>query len=326
MGVKENKKKRTKKTKEQVSVDNGTELLHNLSAQPQSEPEEEPNYFKYGYTNEYDRLVTAMIHIPRRHEIEYFDPKKAMYKSIPNYEKLLEEVDQYRTLLQNLGVQVYDDVYFHDTEYNPFPNQIFMRDLAVIMPNAIILANPKYDIRKGEERNLLATMRKWGYFGRVIELSRNATMEGADFFWISESEVLISVGNRTSEDFVTTFKFFYPNLKVTVVEAAAEGIPQHILGGAHIVDKDTIIQRKSIVKHDLGFKNTILLEETDEVVNGYAMNILTVGPMEIIMPSGNPETKAIYESYGIKVHESPAKEIGKMGGAFACMTLPMKRG
>ena len=326
MGVKETKNKRSKKTKEQESIDKGVELLHDVPTQPQPETEEEPNYFKYGYTNEYDTLVAAMIHIPRRNEIEYFDPKKAMYKSIPNYEKLLEEVDQYRTLLMNLGIQVYDDVYFHDTDYNPYPNQIFMRDLAVITPNAIILANPKYDIRKGEERNLLATMRKWGYFGRVIELSKNTTMEGADFFWISESEVLVSVGNRTSEDFVTTFKFFYPNLKVTVVEAASEGIPQHILGGAHIVDKDTIIQRKSIIKHDLGFKNTILLEETDEVVNGYAMNILTVGPMEIIMPSGNPETKAIYESHGIKVHESPAKEIGKMGGAFACMTLPMKRG
>jgi arginine deiminase len=169
-------------------------------------------------------------------------------------------------------------------------------------------------------------MRKWGYMGRVIELSRNATMEGADFFWISESEVLISVGNRTSEDFVTSFKFFYPNLKVTLVQAAPEGIPQHILGGAHIVDKDTIIQRKSIIKHDLGFRNTILLEETDEVINGYAMNILTIAPMEIIMPAGNPKTQEIYESHGIKVHTSPAKEIGKMGGAFACMTLPMKRG
>ena len=43
------------------------------------------------------------------------------------------------------------------------------------------------------------------------------------------------------------------------------------------------------------------------------------------MPSGNPETKKIYESHGIKVHESPALEIGKMSGGFACMTLPIKR-
>jgi N-dimethylarginine dimethylaminohydrolase len=285
----------------------------------------ESRQFEFGYSNEYDRLESVMLHIPRRHEIEYFDPKKVMYKSIPNYEKLLEEVDAYRTKLISLGIQVYDDLYFHETEYKPFPNQIFMRDLAVIMPDSIILANPKYDIRKGEEKNLLSTLRHWGYSGRVIQLASSATMEGADFFWVSENEVIISVGNRTNDDFITSFKFFYPNIKVTTVAAAAEGIPQHILGGAHIVDKDTIIQRRSIVKHDLGFKNIVSLEETDEVVNGYAMNILTLGPKEIIMPSGNPETKAIYENHGIKVHESPAIELGKMAGAFACMTLPIKR-
>lgn len=307
---------------EQESIDNGMELLHDLSCQP--EPDD--RVFEFGYKNEYDKLQSVMIHIPRRHELEYKDPKKVMYKSIPTYDKLLEEVDAYRTLLISLGIQVCDDLYFHETEYNPFPNQLYMRDLAVITNDSVILANPKYDIRKGEEKNMLATLRHWGFEGRIIELSKNATMEGADFFWISENEVLISVGNRTSEEFVTTFKFFYPNIKVNTVAAAPEGIPQHILGGAHIVDKDTIIQRRSIIKHDLGFKNVISLEETDEVINGYAMNIITIGPMEIIMPSGNPETKAIYESHGIKVHESPAKEIGKMGGAFACMTLPIKRG
>jgi N-dimethylarginine dimethylaminohydrolase len=306
---------------EQESIDRGMELLHDLSCQP-----EETRVFEFGYKNEYDKLQSVMIHIPRRHELEYTDPKKAMYKSIPTYDKLLEEVDAYRTLLISLGIHVCDDLYFHETEYNPFPNQLYMRDLAVITNDSVILANPKYDIRKGEEKNMLATLRHWGFEGRIIELSKNATMEGADFFWISENEVLISVGNRTSEEFVTTFKFFYPNIKVNTVAAAPEGIPQHILGGAHIVDKDTIIQRRSIIKHDLGFKNVISLEETDEVINGYAMNIITIGPMEIIMPSGNPETKAIYESHGIKVHESPAKELGKMGGAFACMTLPIKRG
>jgi N-dimethylarginine dimethylaminohydrolase len=307
---------------EQKSIDTGTELLHDLSCQP--DPEE--RRFEFGYTNEYDKLQSVMIHIPRRNELEYHDAKKAMYKSIPNYEKLLEEVDAYRSKLIELGIHVCDDLYFHETEYNPFPNQLYMRDLAVITPDSVMLANPKYDIRKGEEQNLLATLRHWGFEGRVIELSKNATMEGADFFWISKNEVLISVGNRTNEEFVTSFKFFYPNIKVTTVAAAAEGIPQHILGGAHIVDKDTIIQRRSIVKHDLGFKNVISLEETDEVVNGYAMNIVTIGPMEIIMPEGNPETQKIYESHGIKVHTSPAYEMGKMGGCFACATLPIKRG
>lgn len=279
-----------------------------------------------GYNDEYSKLESVAIHIPRYKEVVVTDPSSVMFKSTPNYEKLLHEIDEYRKLLKSLGIKVYDDVHFKDADiYGPFHNLVYMRDLAVVAPDRLILANPKYDVRKGEQEIMLATLRRNGYTGGYLDLPDDVTMEGADFFWINKNEVIISVGNRTSIEFAELFSKLYPKINVRTVEAAPEGIPQHILGGAHIVDKDTIIQRKAIVKHDLGFKNVIELEETDEVVNGYAMNIVTVGPMEIIMPAGNPNTKAIYESHGIKVHETPCFELGKMGGAIACGTLPIKR-
>jgi N-dimethylarginine dimethylaminohydrolase len=305
--------------------ENIKDLVERHTEQGSLEMKDEFPPVEIGYTNEYSKLESVMIHIPRIGEVVVKDAKEVMFKQVPNYDALLEEVDQYRTLLMELGIKVYDDIDFRDTDLNPFPNQIFARDLAIITPNYYIMANPKYKVRKGEEFNAITTIRRHGYVGQVLELPINITMEGADFFWINEKEVLISVGNRTSELFAETFQCLYPDIKVRTVAAAAEGIPQHILGGAHIVDKDTIIQRKAIIKHDLGFKNVIELEETDEVVNRYAMNIVTIGPMEIIMPSGNPKTKAIYEANGIKVHESPAREYGKCGGAFACATLPIKR-
>jgi len=305
--------------------ENIKDLVERHTEQGSLEMKDEFTPVEIGYTDEYSKLESVMIHIPRIGEVVVKDAKEVMFKQVPNYDALLEEVDQYRTLLMELGIKVYDDIDFRDTDLNPFPNQIFARDLAIITPNYYIMANPKYRIRKGEQFNALTTIRRHGYVGQVLELPINITMEGADFFWINEKEVLISVGNRTSDLFAETFQCLYPDIKVRTVAAAAEGIPQHILGGAHIVDKDTVIQRKAIIKHDLGFKNVIELEETDEVVNGYAMNIVTIGPMEIIMPSGNPKTKAIYEANGIKVHESPGVEYGKMGGCFACATLPIKR-
>jgi len=48
MGVKETKTKKSKKTKEQKSVDKGIELLNDLSAQPEPE-QEEANYFIWIY-------------------------------------------------------------------------------------------------------------------------------------------------------------------------------------------------------------------------------------------------------------------------------------
>lgn len=281
---------------------------------------------KIGYTDEYSKLTAVAIHIPRRKEVVVPYPEMVMFQSVPNYEDLLWEIDQYRTLLKSLGIKVYDDAQFKDADmYGPFPNLVYHRDLAVITPDRLILANPKYPIRKNEQEIMFATMRRNGYIGAYMDLPEDVTMEGADFFWINEKECIISVGNRTSPEFVELFSKMYPEVNVRTVEAAPEGIPQHILGGAHIVNEDTIIQRKAIIPHDLGFKNVIELEETHEVVKGYAMNIVTIGPMEIIMPMGNPKTKAIYESHGIKVHETPCYNLMKMGGALACATLPLKR-
>ena len=73
------------------------------------------------------------------------------------------------------------------------------------------------------------------------------------------------------------------------------------------------------------FKNSITLTEDSEVVNGYACNVVTIGPNEIVMPSGNPMTKRFYETQGLKVHETPTQEISMMAGSLACMTLPIKR-
>lgn len=281
---------------------------------------------KIGYTDEYSKLTCVALHIPRRKEIVVPYPNLVMFQEVPNYEKLLEEVDSYRKLLKSLNINIIEDLNFIDSEkYGPFPNLIFMRDLAVVTPDRLILANPKYDIRKGEEELMFTTLRRNGYIGASMILPKNVTMEGADFFWINENHVLISVGNRTSPEFAEIFGKLYPDIKVQAVEAAAEGVPQHILGGAHIVSEDTIIQRKSIIPHDLGFKNVIELEENEETTKGFSLNIVTVGPMEIIMPEGNPKTKEVYETHGIKVHTTPCYELRKLSGAIACQTLPLKR-
>jgi N-dimethylarginine dimethylaminohydrolase len=279
-----------------------------------------------GYTDEYSKLTAVALHIPRRKEVVVQNPKSVMFQETPNYLKLLEEVDSYRKLLKSLDIKVIDDASFIDADkYGPFHNLIYMRDLGVVTHDRLLLANPKYDIRKGEQEIMLTTLRRSGYIGPYMDLPNDITMEGADFFWINEKKVLISVGNRTSPEFAEIFGKLYPDIEVQTVEAAPEGVPQHILGGAHIVDKDTIIQRKSIIKHDLGFSKVIELDENNETINGFAMNIVTVGPMEIIMPEGNPFTKTLYELHGIKVHTTPCYEIYKMGGAIACMTLPLTR-
>ncbi len=276
-----------------------------------------------GYNTEYARLKSVFLHIPRRGELEMTSVEDAMYEYKPNYDVVLYEVDDYIKLLKSLGIEVHTSI--NTPDYLYYPNGIYMRDVAAMMHDAIIIGNPKYDVRKGEELNFIKYLRSIDYRGKLIEMKDDVTFEGADMLRKSPNEIIVSVGNRTNIKSIDTLKSLYPEITFIAVEARPEGIPQHILGAHMIVDSDTLILRTELSQNRLGYKNVIELKETDEVRKKYATNVLVIGPKELIMPDDCPETQKIYESHGIKCHTSKMSEIRKMAGGFACCTLILNR-
>jgi len=248
--------------------------------------------------------------------------KDAMFISKPNYELVMEEFWNYVNLLKKLGIRVL----VHEVD-EFFPNIFYARDLAVITPDGrCILANPKYRIRKGEEKVLYRILLSTYNSDERKYIFARSTMEAADLFWLNNRSVTVSVGNRTSPKFADELKTLYPDLEIRLFEALPEQVPQHILGHKHIVSHDCIILRSELGGcESLGFKKIIHLKENHEVVNRFSMNIVTIDSYEIVMPDGCEETKRIFESHGIRCHTVYIEEILKMGGGLACMTLPLKR-
>jgi arginine deiminase len=64
---------------------------------------------------------------------------------------------------------------------------------------------------------------------------------------------------------------------------------------------------------------------TDELLFGSAFNFVCLGPREILMPAGNPETQTYYESLGIKCHTVNVGELRKAAGAIGCLTGIVER-
>ena len=280
--------------------------------------------------NEYGKLKEVILHKPHLSELTMMPAEKAMYATVksPDYYKVLQEFNEYVVLLESLGIKVWLD---EDAPEYISPNNIFMRDIAAVIGNTMIIGNPAYDIRKNEVtnfKNFLASSGLQTQFN-IIELNGQCKFEGADLFVLDNKQIVMSVGNRTNIQAHDRIKssFSRDGWKVNIVNALPEGIPQHILGGKHIVNKDTIISRTKLNSHSVhkSFKNVIHLPEDSEVRNGYSCNVVTIGPNEIIMPAGNPFTKRHYEDKGLTVHETPTHEISMMAGSLACMTLPIKR-
>ena len=280
--------------------------------------------------NEYGKLREVILHKPQQKELNSVSAEAAMYATVktPDYYKVLQEFNEYVLLLESLDVKVWVDDIDHDYIC---PNNIFMRDIGAVIGDTLVIGKPAYDIRKHEVDNFKKYLAASGLQSqyKILQLNGKCTFEGADLFVIDNKEVVVAVGNRTNIQAYDRLKQYFSRQgwNFNIVNALPEGIPQHLLGGKHIVSKDTIISRTHLNGNTVhkSFKNSITLTEDSEVVNGYACNVVTIGPNEIVMPSGNPMTKRFYEAKGLKVHETPTQEISMMAGSLACMTLPLKR-
>jgi N-dimethylarginine dimethylaminohydrolase len=98
------------------------------------------------------------------------------------------------------------------------------------------------------------------------------------------------------------------------------------LGGVHILDKKLASRRVQYRIDQIEDYDFIDFDENEEIREGFALNIVTISPREILMPANNPNTRKKMETSGIVCHEVSVQEIHKMGGGLACMILPLWRG
>lgn len=277
------------------------------------------------YTNEFGKLKRVALYKPLINEIHQGNPSDAMYIARPNVEKVFAEFENIVRTFSDLDIEV---VLLEDSEHQhpQTTNMIFLRDVAAIIDDKIILANMKYDLRKAEPRkfkDLLMDKYKLSE-SDFKELPGSMTMEGADIMLSGESQILAYTGFRTSSEAIGEIANQF-QLGVKSIPANIQKVPQHLLGAMHIIGPDTIARRPRYCSTKIDGIEYIDFAETEEVKNYFAMNIVTIAPNEILMPSTCPETKKTFEENGVKCHIVDIDEIHKMGGGLACMTLPLER-
>lgn len=258
-------------------------------------------------------------------EISQQNPKDTMYLSVPDPLKVLREFDGLVRKLESLNIKVLVLESFGNMPLTS--NMIFLRDVAFAFRDKIVLSKMKHSIRKDEPEKLakLLISADPNYAKTFISLNENSYLEGADVFVVDENNICMYIKNRTNQPALEFVKKTFSNLDIGTVEANISNIPQHLLGGMHIIDRNILIRRINYCPAVIDGFTSIDLEETYEIEKNFALNILVISNKEILMPSNNPNTKKILESKGIICHEIDIHEIHKMGGGIACMVLPLVR-
>ncbi len=279
-----------------------------------------------GVDNEWTPMRAVLLHRPGG-ELDLSDaPNNVHMLETPHLASVQQQHDGIAQTLREHGVTVH---YVNPIDTPP-PNQIFVADLMFMTPEGVILGRPASTVRAGEERCVARRLADLG-----IPILRNirgtGTFEGADAAWLDEQTVLLATGLRTNQEGVDQVAGTLMELGVEVIQVGLPYGSMHLMGELRFADRDLAIARPGWVPYaavqalrDHGY-NVLFTPDEEEIIQGMALNFVTLGPRKILMSAGNPITQDFYEAAGITCVVVETDEIGKAAGGIGCMTGIMER-
>ncbi|MFD1422768.1 dimethylarginine dimethylaminohydrolase family protein [Laceyella tengchongensis] len=203
------------------------------------------------------------------------------------------------------------------------PEQVFTRDIGVVIGNRLILSRMEQSIRRGEEKALEAWLRK-----QVIPFTKvqSGSLEGGDIM-IDGHQIWVGVGNRTSPEVVDELQAWFPHHQVSAIAVRPRYLhldcilnvvaPGVALAYVDAFDIESLATLRRFYR---------LIEVTEEEQFRLATNVLSLGEGRIISLPQNRRVNEELGKAGLEVYEIDITEITKSGGSFRCITFPLRRG
>jgi N-dimethylarginine dimethylaminohydrolase len=276
-----------------------------------------------GQVDEWGRLRRVLLLAPPGSIAAVTDPDAALFVGRPELGRMRSQCDAIAARYRALGVEAQ----VHVADSAP-PNVVFARDLVWMTPEGAVIGRPAAEQRAGEERFASGALAALGVPIRATITA--GTFEGADALWLCPGRVLVGVGRRTDEAALAQLGRLALELGATVEPVLVPASVQHLLGALNPIDRDL-----AAVHPDLGEGahrilareriRAVVVADDDERETRRAMNFVTLGPREVLMPSGCPVTREAYEACGVRCHEIDVGEYLLAAGALGCLTAIVHR-
>jgi arginine deiminase len=272
-----------------------------------------------GSSSEVARLNAVLLHRPGA-ELAVADPDAAQFLGRLNVPRAAAQHDALAAAYRTAGVVVH---YVDPLEASP--NLMYCADLFFMTPSGAILARPASAVRAGEERWVARRLAELGV-PILRSVAGRGVFEGADALWLDEATVLIGRGLRTNAEGAAQVADTLASLAVRIVVTDLPRGAMHLMGQLRIVDRDLALVRRGrlddaalaeLRRH--GYAVEFFPDET-ELDRGFAHNFVVLEPRRILMPGGNPTSRAFYERLGIAFVAVQVDELARAAGAVGCLT------
>ncbi len=278
-----------------------------------------------GVSDDGAALRAVLLHTPGE-ELRYdAEPDAWLMLERPDLDAISRQADAVAAFYERRGVAVQRHVPALPTP----PNTLFMRDLFAMTPHGAVLSRMGSEQRAGEEWQVAATLAGLGIPLIAAPLGE-ACLEGADALWLDGETLLVGLNRRTNAGGLETLTRTLPGVRIHPVPLPS--LTQHLLGVLNFLGPRHVAVWEGRTPPSLvrclsaqGVK-ILALPDGPELSIGRAMNWVCLGPGEVVMPSGCPDTRRRLVAAGIGVHELEVSEYRKAGGALGCLTGILARG
>lgn len=278
----------------------------------------------FGIDSEYGTLRAVLLHRPGP-ELEVEDPNAALMIEQPDAMRAREQHDALADIYRDAGAAVrYVDA------QDELPNQVFVADTMFMTPDGAIVGRPASAVRAGEERWVAKRLAELG-IPILRTVAGTGTFEGADAMWLDSATALVATGLRTNPEGARQVAATLDEQGVNVVHVRLPQGPMHLMGTLRILDRDLAVgwrgrtPEAAVALLEGCGMDVVYIPDEAEARGGHALNVVSLGPRSIVMPAGNPVTRAFYDDLGVSVIEVAVDEIAKAAGAIGCATGVLER-
>jgi N-dimethylarginine dimethylaminohydrolase len=248
----------------------------------------------------------------------------------PDFQKALEEYEEFETLLKSEGTKV---SYFPENIAVTM-DSMYCRDASIVTDFGVIICNMGKIQRIPEAEASKAIYLENGI--KILgTITASGKIEGGDVAWLDQKTLAIGHGYRTNDEGFRQMKNLLEPLGIELIQVdlphyKGENDVFHLMSIFSPVDA-----KKAVVYSPLmpvRFRSLLiergfeLIEVPDEEFESMGCNVLAIAPSKCLMVKGNPITKSRLEAAGCTILEYHGSEISvKGGGGPTCLTRPVLR-
>jgi N-dimethylarginine dimethylaminohydrolase len=282
--------------------------------------------------NEYLSLEQVLVKSPDAAFLDQQNVSKQWadhrYLACPDYDKAVREHAAFVEILTKSGAEVLTAPRHELTGID----SLYIRDSSIVTPAGMILCAMGKEARASEPgavREFLESSK----ISIIGEITTPGALEGGDVVWIDDTTLVVADGYRTNGEGIRQLQALLPDVEIIRVPLPHWNGPEdvlHLMSFLSPVDRDLAVVYPRIMPVPflswLVERGIRLVEVPDAEYDSMACNVLALGPRDVLMLEGNPQTRQRLEAAGCRVQVYEGYNISFLGsGGPTCLTRPVIR-